>query len=173
MYIRPRLPEHQRSRDTMELMQVPIGLLVTFAALVLGLLTASVKQSYDNSAHDRQEYALQLTLLDRCLRDYGPESNQARMDLRNYTAAVVASTWPNEPAPVGVSYPNVSDMPRTGASPVLGDLMQRIGLEVSALTPTDSVHGKIAQLCLDRYNDVLRARIGVIEAAQHRLFEPF
>ena len=43
--VRPRLPEHHRTRETMELMQITIGLLVTFAALVLGLLTASVKQA--------------------------------------------------------------------------------------------------------------------------------
>jgi hypothetical protein len=47
--LRPRLPEHHRARETQELMQITIGLLVTFAALVLGLVTASVKQAYDNA----------------------------------------------------------------------------------------------------------------------------
>ena len=47
-------------------MHITIGLLVTFAALVLGLLTASVKQAYDSAANDRQRYALQLGLLDQC-----------------------------------------------------------------------------------------------------------
>jgi hypothetical protein len=85
--LRPRLPEHHRARETLELMQITIGLLVTFAALVLGLLTASVKQAYDSAANDRQRYALQLGLLDQCLRDYGPDANKARADIRSYTAA--------------------------------------------------------------------------------------
>ena len=59
--IRPRLPEHHRTRETVELTQITIGLLVTFAAVVLGLLTASVKHGYDSAAQDRQRYALQLT----------------------------------------------------------------------------------------------------------------
>ena len=44
---------HHRARETLELMQITIGLLVTFAAVVLGLVTASVKQAYDNAALDR------------------------------------------------------------------------------------------------------------------------
>ena len=40
MFVRPRLPEQHRSRETTELMQITIGLMVSFAALVLGLLTA-------------------------------------------------------------------------------------------------------------------------------------
>ena len=97
--VRPRLPEHHRTRETVELMQITIGLLVTFAALVLGLLTASVKQSYDSAANDRQRYTLQLALLDQCLRDYGPDAGKARADIHSYTAAVIASTWPDEPPP--------------------------------------------------------------------------
>src|SRR5690348_1593766 len=74
IYVRPRLPERHRSRETTELMQVTINLLVTFAALVLGLLTASVKQSFDRTAHDRQAYTLELSILDNCLNDYGSET---------------------------------------------------------------------------------------------------
>ncbi len=173
LLLRPHLPEHHRARETMELMQLTIGLLVTFAALVLGLLTASVKQSYDGAAHDRQQYALQLTLLDDCLRDYGPETAKAREDLRGYTAAVIASTWPDEPPPTGVNYPSTSGMPRVGASPVLAALMDHVGVEITGLHPTDKTHDKFAAECLTRYRDVLRGRLSVIEDARVGLFEPF
>jgi hypothetical protein len=171
--VRPRLPEHHRARETQELMQITIGLLVTFAALVLGLVTASVKQAYDNAALDRQHYALQLTLLDQCLADYGPDAGKARAEIHSYTAAVIASTWPDEPPPKGVPYPNITGMPRVGETPVLAALMDRIGLEVARLMPSDELHTKLAVLCLDRYKDVSRARVGVIEAARRGLFEPF
>src|SRR3954451_24017839 len=90
IYIRPRLPEHHRTRETTELMQVTINLLVTFAALVLGLLTASVKQSFDRTAHDRQAYTLELSILDDCLREVGPDAAAIRDQLRGYVAAVIA-----------------------------------------------------------------------------------
>ena len=120
--IRPRLPEHHRTRETLELTQITIGLLVTFAAVVLGLLTASVKQGYDSAAQDRQRYALQLTTLDQCLRDYGPDAAKIRVDIQSYTAAVIASTWPEEPPPTGVQYPDVTGMPRVGETPILAAL---------------------------------------------------
>jgi len=168
-----RLSERQRTRATVELMQLTIGLLATFAAIVLGLLTASVKQAYDNAALDRQRYALQLSSLDACLRDYGPGTASVRADVHTYTAAVIASTWPTEPPPKDVSYPDTSQMPRTGATPVLARLMDKIGLAVSKLTSADPQHGRMAAMCLDSFKDVSHARLNVIEDAQNRLFEPF
>jgi hypothetical protein len=173
IYVRPHLPERHRTRETTELMQITISLLVTFAALVLGLLTASVKERYDDTAQARQDYALNLTLLDQCLHDYGPQSAQARANIRSYTAAVIASTWPSERAPEGVNYPNTAGMPRVGASPVLGSLINQIGVEISRLTPSDPVQSRLLALCLDRYKDVARARLTVIENARGQLFEPF
>jgi hypothetical protein len=82
-YLHPRLPETYRSRETVEATQRVVGMLVTFAALVLGLLTASVKNTYDTAARDRHAYALQLIQLDHCLRDYGPETESAREDIKS------------------------------------------------------------------------------------------
>jgi hypothetical protein len=173
MAVGSRLPEHHRTRATVELMQLAIGLLATFAAIVLGLLTASVKQAYDNAALDRQRYALQLSSLDQCLRDYGPETTSVRADIRSYTAAVIASTWPTEPPPKGVSYPDTSQMPHIGATPVLARLMDKIGLAVSELMPADPQHVRMAATCLDSYKDVWHARLSVVEDARNQLFDPF
>ena len=46
-FIRPVLRERHLSRESIDAVQLVIGMLVTFAALVLGLLTASVKTSFD------------------------------------------------------------------------------------------------------------------------------
>jgi DMSO reductase anchor subunit len=43
-FIQRLLPERHRTRESIELVHLAIGMLVTFAALVLGLLTASVKK---------------------------------------------------------------------------------------------------------------------------------
>ncbi len=171
--VRPHLPEHHRVRETTELMQITIGLLATFAALVLGLLTASIKQAYDSSAHDREAYALRLGLLDQCLRDYGPQAAAARRQIHSYTAAVIASTWPNEPPPAGVEYPQTAHMPRVGATPVLAALIDRIGVEIARLQPADNLQQKLDAICLDQYHDVTNARLNVIEDTRSVLFEPF
>lgn len=172
-YLRPRLPETHRTQETVQTMQLMIGTLVTFAALVLGLLTASVKNSYDHAKRDRQAYALLLTDLDQCLRDYGPGSDPARADIASYTAAVIASTWPDEPPPKGVRYPNTAGMPVVGADPVLARVMDRAGQEIRHLSPTEPFRIKIADDCRATYRDVLQARRTVIEDARGSLSTPF
>lgn len=171
--IHPRLPETYRTRETIETMQLVIGMLVTFAALVLGLLTASVKTTYDDAARDRHAYALQLTLLDTCLRDYGPATAPAREELKAYTAAVIASTWPNEPTPAGVSYPSTAGMPIVGASPVLAALMDHIGQQIRGLEPHSTIETNTAADCRDTYRDVMRERLIVIEDDSTSFSAPF
>ena len=43
------VPERHRSAQSIEVVQLAIGLLVTFAAIVLGLLTTSVKAGFDTA----------------------------------------------------------------------------------------------------------------------------
>ena len=172
-YVRPRLPETHRAAETVQAMQVMIGMLVTFAALVLGLLTASVENTYDRAALDRQAYALQLTDLDQCLRNIGPGGEHSRGLLKSYTAAVIASTWPLEPRPVGVDYPDTSTMPQVGSSPVLASLMNRIDLELRHMQPADSFQASVRQDCLATFHDVARARLLVIESVSRRISVPF
>ena len=173
LFVRPRLPEHHRVRETTELMQVTIGLLATFAALVLGLLTASVKQTYDNAAHDREAYALQLGLLDRCLREYGPDTAAVREQLHSYTAAVIASTWPNEPHPQGVQYPSVTRVPGVGAPPEFVAMVERIGVEIARLDPSTGAQQRMQALCSERYNDVAHSRLSLIEDSRTEPYGPF
>jgi len=167
------LPKEHQTPEAVQLMQLTVGLLATFAAVVLGLLTASVKDSYDHAALDRQQYALQLNQLDECLYDYGPAAAGIRTDIRSYTAAVIASTWPDESPPKGVPYPDTTKMPRTGESSVLGAIMDRVGLAVNELVAPDTQHTAIAAMCRDRYEHVATARLGVIEAARSELLQPF
>ena len=173
MSIRHRGPATHLNRDTLELMQLAVGVQATFAALVLGLLTASVKQQYATADRDRNAYALQITQLDRCLRAYGPETAAARTNLATYTAAVIASTWPTEPPPQGVAYPDTTGMPLVGAAPVLAHLMSTVGIEISRLDPADAFHTRLLALCMEDYRGVLSARLAVIEDAQGELFGPF
>lgn len=168
-----RLSEKHRSRDTIELVQLGVTLLVTFTAIVLGLLTTSVKAGYDLAYASRGAYAGQLAQFDRCLRDYGPETEPMRQQLRSYVAAVITSTWPSEPPPTGVAYPNTIDMPRTGESIVLADIMDKVGYQLHALQPADSLHHNLMAACVSQYAELLRRRWAVIEGLHASLSTPF
>jgi hypothetical protein len=168
-----RLPKRHWTQESVELVQLANTLLVTFAAIVLGLLTTSVKSGFDEAYKARGNYAGQLAQLDRCLRDYGPETTKIREQLRSYVAAVIASTWPDEPPPKGVSYPDVSKMALTGENTVLAELMNRIGIETRSLDPKDQVHRNLMAACVEQYHDAAQARWAVIEGVRPSITTPF
>jgi len=59
-----------------------MGLVGTLAALVLGLLIASAKTSYDTQNVELIDMSSKAVLLDRVLAHYGPEAKEARSELR-------------------------------------------------------------------------------------------
>jgi hypothetical protein len=87
MLLRSVLPEHHVNEDSKYIVKSGMGLLATLAALVLGLLIASAKSSFDSKQDEIKEGAAKIILLDRTLRHYGPEADPARTVLRRLTAA--------------------------------------------------------------------------------------
>jgi hypothetical protein len=73
-----------------------MGLIATVTALVLGLVIASAKSSYDTQ-HDAIKYsAAKILLLDRVLASYGPESKDARALLQRIVESRVDAIWPKD-----------------------------------------------------------------------------
>jgi len=172
-FVHFRLPERHRSAQSIALVQLAISLLVTFTAIVLGLLTTSVKAGFDSAYTARGQYAAELAQMDRCLRDYGPETAPIRAQLKSYAAAVIASTWPDEPPPTGVDYPDTKTMPLTGEVPVLSDIINDIGLKTRSLEPKDNLHQKLLAACIEQYRNLVQARWKVIEGAEGSISAPF
>ena len=81
------LPAHHRTRDSVETVRLVLGMLVTFAALVLGLLTSSAKGHFDTHQSNLQAYSVDLISMDQRLREYGADAAPIRAVLRAYTAA--------------------------------------------------------------------------------------
>ncbi len=103
-WLQARLPMHERRGHSLNAIGLISTMLVTFAALVLGLLVTSVKTDFDQASTALRAYGISLLQLDQRLRHYGPETQPVRADLRAFTAAAVAHTWPGEPRPSG-QYP--------------------------------------------------------------------
>ena len=163
MKLRGWLSEENLPERTMEALRLVTSLLVTFAALVLSLQLSNVKANFDQAYRDRNADAAQLAQLDECLRSYGAEAEPIRLDLRSYTAAVIASTWPREPKPAGVAIPDTSAMAREGADPSLGALLTRIGRAINGLPSTDTLRTNIAAECRSAFLQLQQRRWAVIE----------
>src|ERR1700760_1252665 len=146
LWLRPLLSERHSTRETFELIQLVTTMLVTFAALVLGLLTSSAKTSFDQMNNDLRGLGSDLIQLDQCLRDYGPATDTARALLRSYTAAAIASTWTDEPPPAGDYYPR--HLPRTEddsrmESITLGTMLDHVGQVLRGLAPTETARQRL------------------------------
>ena len=103
MYVRTLLPEHHRTKETEDAIRLAMGVVATMSALVIGLLIASAKTSFDMKDTEVKQLASDLILLDRQLAQYGPETNDARSLLRRYTVYKIDSAWPDEAGHAPVS----------------------------------------------------------------------
>ena len=73
-----------------------MGLVGTMAALILGLLVAAAKGSYDTEKNEVTQMAAKIVFLDRVLANYGPESADTRVLLRRMVEGAVNRMWPEE-----------------------------------------------------------------------------
>jgi hypothetical protein len=78
---------------TIGVIHLGAGLVGTMAALVLGLLVASAKSSYDAQSTELTQASANIILLDRVLAQYGPETKEIREGLRGVVARVLEVTW--------------------------------------------------------------------------------
>lgn len=99
--VRRLLPEHHLKSDTKDTVQLAMGLVATMTALVLGLLVASSKGSYDDQRNEVITMASKIAFLDRSLTLYGPDAAAARDAFHRSVEVMVARQWsesPTEPA---------------------------------------------------------------------------
>ena len=68
------------------------------AALVLSLLIASTKGSYDTQRSELRQLSANIMLLDRVLAHYGPETKDSRDLLRHAVVRVLDQMWPEDRA---------------------------------------------------------------------------
>ena len=175
VFVRRFLSERHRSPETNDLIRLVVTMLVTFAALVLGLLTSSVKASFDAVDTDLRGVAIQLIQLDRSLRIYGSETLPARILLRSYTAAKIAATWADEPAPPGNYYPKNPRSPSGEEieNTDLGRLLTELETDLRDLRPLDPMHRQLSLTILNQFELLMRMRWKVIEESHNSISIPF
>ena len=111
MWLRTMLREHHLVGESRDTVKVAIGLVATMTALVLGLVTASAKSSFDAVDTAVKQSATQILALDRALARYGPETGEIRKGLKHAVGARIDMIWPQ-----GSSKPANLDLMRSGAA---------------------------------------------------------
>src|SRR5438132_6622149 len=94
MFAHRVVPKHHLSTDTKDVVKLGIALIATMAALVLALLIASAKSTYDTRRNQLLQVSADIILLDRILANYGTETKDARAMLQRSVATAIAQFWP-------------------------------------------------------------------------------
>ncbi len=77
------LPDQHLSTDSRDSIRIVMGMLATLSAVVLGLLTGSSMTSLGEKENELRAAGVQFILLDRTLAEYGPETAQIRVMLKD------------------------------------------------------------------------------------------
>jgi hypothetical protein len=96
IFLRAMLPQTHLGAETKDTVKLSMGLVATMTALLLGLLVASAKGSYDAQRSQLIQMSAKLAFLDRVLSNCGPDASEARAVLRMSTERMIARIWPDD-----------------------------------------------------------------------------
>jgi hypothetical protein len=147
MWLRTILPEHHLSNESRDTVKLGAGLIATMTALVLGLVTASAKSSFDSMSATVKTTAVDILTLDRFLARYGSETREIRGTLQDVIANRVDMIWPE-----GSSRPTVVDPLVTAAT------AEGLADKIRGLTPRDDSQRALQSHALALVESALRTR---------------
>lgn len=98
IWLRSVLPANHLSSQSRDTVMVGIGLVATMTALLLGLVTASAKSSFDALDTAVKHAAQDVLALDRVLARYGPETREIRAAMKQALAQRIDWLWPQDPS---------------------------------------------------------------------------
>ena len=123
------------SSESKDAVKVAMALVSTMCAIVLGLLIASAKSSYDTQNNELTDMSSKLILLDRILAHYGPESKEAREELRNAAISALDRMWSKD----------LSDHSQMGPGSTGSEILYD---KIQALSPKDDTQRSIQSQAL-------------------------
>ena len=174
--IRPLLPEEHKAHQTVQLVHLVDGMLVTFAALVLGLMTASAKSTFDSASDDFRVLASDIIQFDITARESGASANPVRKLMRAYLAAAIASTWRHEPPPPGDYYPRnlaPKDVTENLEDVQLDRTLNSAGIEWRRLVASDRNYQDLLEVGQEQFSRIIQAHWKLIQEVHSSVSLPF
>jgi hypothetical protein len=152
LYLNRLLPERHLTKETQDVIRLGIGMLSVLASLVLGLLIATAKTSYDSTDRAIRSYAAELALLNEALRDYGGDASVPHDLLRSYTERLLQYGWPK-----GAKRPAMLEDEEARV------LLEHVREAIRALKPVDDGQRTLQIQAIDININLLRQRWLLIE----------
>ncbi len=165
----------QHTAEMTATVRVVIGILITFTALVLSLLTNAAKSTYDETDLNIRSYASELIALDQLLGAYGDETRDLRGVLKVYVIDAIAQTWPDDSAVRKVKWHG--PRPPNGVagleSPAQSEMLFKLEAGIRSLQPRTMAQQYIAQDARTSMRSIMEKRWIVIESDRSSIPTPF
>jgi hypothetical protein len=162
LLLRRLLPDQHLQDESKDTIKLGAGMVATVSALVLGLLVASAKTSFDTTQEEITQRAAKFIFLDRLLADYGPETKDTREQLRRTVAATIEILWPQK----NNGTAGLTEYERLNGT-------QITQLTLFKLTPTPDAQRQLYATAQQLLTDLRQSRWVLIQRSQHVIPIPF
>jgi hypothetical protein len=153
-FLRDTLPPPHLSKESQDVVRLGMGLVATMTALLLGIVTASARSTFDAYSADVRISAVNILTLDRHLARYGTETKPMRELIRRALAFRVEATWPTK------------DVSRKGyGEPLSTAAVEDIENQILQLSPQTESQRWFRAEALRLSNEVLKTRWRVLEGS--------
>jgi len=154
------------SKESQDVVRLGIGLVATMTALLLGLVTASARSTFDVQDAALRNSAAVLLTLDRDLARYGPETKPTRDLIQQALAFRIKTLWPETGAA------NLTGGPGAGGSATVPPI-EEIENQILRLTPETDTQRWLKSEALKLSQEVVKTRWRVLEALEGAVPFPF
>jgi len=158
------LPKPHLADDSKDMAKIGAGFIATLAALVLGLLIASSKSSFDTKSEEVERSSAKIILLDRELRQYGAQAKPVRDLLRDVLVTRHHITW-------------VESEAKAASEAAAPKLPQQLGVEqiralIVALVPADDEQRSLRTAALSVVDELTQMRWLLVEQSTAAISTP-
>ena len=160
--LRALIPDGQLSPDSKEVIKLGTGLVGTLAALVLGLMTASAKNSYDTQNTNVRTLAAQLILADQLMVQYGPDADEIRRLTREAVNTMIDRMWSEGSRSAPKFSPFSSSL-----------VVTKLYSAVDALSPKTDEQRMLKSRIIDTSFEIARTRLAIFTRLDNSIPVPF
>jgi hypothetical protein len=159
--VRARMPEHHLTGDSKEVIRLATALVATLTGLVLALMFAATRTSFEHTSAAVSRLAVSFTELDEVLEDYGSEALPIRKQLRVDLGPLMDSMWQEDAIAAGRP-PTARRSHATGALSMVRELQ-----------PKTPVQASLQARALQIGADIAQTRLGLLSQPPDSVSTPF
>ena len=158
--LRRALPEHHLSKDSQDVVRLGVGLIATLAALLLGLLIAAAKSSFDTQSTQVTQITADIIILDNLLAEYGPEARPIRQQMRSVIGPFADQIWREKQASSAMPFERNASA-------------EQVYLAVQALSPQNDLQRSLQVRAAQISNDLAQTRLLLFAESGNVIPAPF